>query len=251
MKKVFHILNGDCLAVQLKETSIDGKVIICREALISGDVKADSLRDFWELRAESISKDYSIEKEIYYEKTVSEFLKILDIPEGAEVNLWFEDDLFCQTNMWFCLFLLSEKENIKIYRVFPQVPSLEDHWKGFSLSDSEDLKKALQSRVECKGKDIELGVRLWKAYQNQDKSCLTLLSETQSGCFNLLKTVVDAYLNTFPENQTSTNPKIYIRELVDSGITDFNAVFEKFQQKFGIYGYGDLQVKKMYDTTAK
>ncbi|ROH96054.1 hypothetical protein EGI05_16215 [Chryseobacterium daecheongense] len=45
MEKIFHILNGDCLAEQLKETSIKGGVIICREALISGDIKANSLED--------------------------------------------------------------------------------------------------------------------------------------------------------------------------------------------------------------
>lgn len=251
MKKIFHILNGDCLAEQLKETSIAGEVIICREALISGDVKADSLEDFWKLRAESISGDYSIEKETYYEKTVSEFQKILNIPEHSEINLWFEDDLFCQTNMWFCLYLLSSKKNSRVYRIFPPIPENEDHWKGFSISSSEDLEKSLQSKVEFKEKDIELGINLWKAYQNQDKNSLSFLSENQSDGYNYLKEVIEAYFNTFPQNQTSTHPEIYVKELINAGLKDFKSVFEKFQQRFGIYGYGDLQVKKMYDKALK
>lgn len=251
MEKIFHILNGDCLAEQLKKISMEGEVIICRKALISGNVKADSLKDFWKLRAQFISKDYGIEKETYHEKTVSDFKKILSIPEKTEVNLWFEDDLFCQTNMWFCLYLLSGKKNIKICRVFPTISENEDHWKGFSGSNSEDLERSLQSRVEFEERDIELGVHLWKAYQNQDKNDLTLLSENQSNCFIFLKEVMEAYFNTFPENKTSTNPEIYVRKLIDNGFKDFKSVFEQFQQKFGIYGYGDLQVKKMYDNALK
>lgn len=251
MEKIFHILNGDCLAEQLKETSIKGGVIIFREALISGDIKANSLEDFWKLRAQFISQDYGINKEVYYEKTVAEFQKILNIPESAEVNLWFEDDLFCQTNMWFCLYLLSGNKNIKIFRVFPAISENEDHWKGFSRSSNEELEKSLQSRVKLEEKDIELGVNLWKAYQNQDKNSLTLLSETQSKCFNLLKEIIEAYFNTFPENKTSTNPEVYVKKLMDDGLKDFKQIFEKFQQKFGMYGYGDLQVKKMYDKVLK
>lgn len=247
MENIFHILNGDCLAGQLKETSIDGKVIICREALISGDVKASSLEGFWKLRAGFIAKEYHVDHENYYEKVVSEFQKIIDLPGNAEVHLWFEDDLFCQTNMWFCLFLLSDLKNIRIYRVYPRIPINKDHWKGFSLSNAKDLEESLHSKVELEEKDIQLGVHLWNAYQKQDMGRLIQLSEIQSGCFNKLKEVIEAYSNTFPENQTVSNPQVYIKELVDSGITDFNSVFEKFQQDFGIYGYGDLQVKKMYD----
>ncbi|MBB4806919.1 hypothetical protein HNP38_002215 [Chryseobacterium defluvii] len=247
MNPVFHILNGDCLAEQLKETSVGGEVIICREALVSGKVKADSLEDFWELRAEFISGEYGIEKETYYEKTVSEFQKIINIPEFSEVNLWFEDDLFCQINLWFCVFLLSKIKNIRMYLVFPLVSENEDHWRGFSLSDSKGLEESMQSRIEFREKDIQLGVNLWNTYQNDDRQQLIRLSENESDCFALLKPVIEAYCNTSPENITLTNPEVYIKNLVDNGIRDFSSVFKTFQQNLGIYGYGDLQVKKMYD----
>jgi hypothetical protein len=34
LNKIFNITNGDCLAEQLKETTISGEMIICREALV-------------------------------------------------------------------------------------------------------------------------------------------------------------------------------------------------------------------------
>lgn len=247
MKKIFHITNGDYLAEDLKNTSIGGEIIVCREALISGPLQSSSPDHLWEIRSEFISEEYEADRQSYYKKVVPEFQKIQDIPENAEVSLWFEDDLFCQVNMWFCLFLLSEKKNIRIFRVFPQVPSGEDHWKGFSLSGSHALEESYRLKAEFGEEDIRLGAHLWNAYKNRDKNQLQQLSENQSVCFRHLKDVIDAYFNTFPENTSLTNPEVFVKNLVETEARDFNFVFKKFQQKFGIYGYGDFQVKNMYN----
>lgn len=239
MKKKFNIYNGDYLAEELKKTSIEGERIVCREALVSGDLKADSLKEFWEVRAKSISEDYNVSKENYYEKSVSEFEKILNIPESSEVNLWFEDDLFCQVNMWFCVSLLSKIKDLKIYRIFPKTAS-ENHWKGFADSDNSVLEESLKSRVLFNENDIELALNLWKAYQNNDIDSLKQLSENQSDCFHFLKEVIESYINI--------NPEDFIKNQIENGLTDFDSVFKKFQEELGIFGFGDLQVKKIYES---
>jgi len=238
LKHIFHITNGDYLAESLKKTSIEGKVIVCREALVTGDLKADSLKEFWEIRAQSISEDYNVSKESYYEKTVSEFEKILNIPEGSKVNLWFEDDLFCQVNLWFCISSISEIKDLKLYRIFPK-SNAENLWKGFSDSDYSDLEKSLEYKVLFNEKDIKLAVNLWKAYQNNDLDSLKELSENQSDCFHFLKEVIDAYIHI--------NPEDFIKNQIENGLADFDSVFKKFQEELGIFGFGDLQVKKIYE----
>jgi hypothetical protein len=120
LNTIFNITNGDYLAGKLKHTTITGEIIICREALVTGSLQADYPDEFWKMRSAFISENYSDEKVNYYQKVVSEFEKIKNIPAHSEVNLWFEDDLFCQVNMWFCLTLLPKDRNIKIYRVFPK-----------------------------------------------------------------------------------------------------------------------------------
>jgi len=242
LKHIFHITNGDYLAEDLKKTSIEGNIIVCREALVSGNLKADSLEDFWEIRAKSISEDYNVSKESYYEKSVSEFEKILNIPEGSEVNLWFEDDLFCQVNLWFCVSLLSNRKGLKVYRVFPKT-NADNRWKGFSDSDNWDLEKSLESKVLFNKDDIELAVNLWKAYQNNDLDSLKQLSENQSDCFHFLKEVISTYINIKPEN--------FIRNQIENGIMDFGLVFKNFQEELGILGFGDLQVKSIYEKVLK
>jgi hypothetical protein len=242
LNKIFNILNGDYLADQLDKTTIEGEIIICREALITGDLQADNLEDLWKTRAESISKDYQVKKESYYKKVVSEFEKILHIPENSEVNLWFEDDLFCQVNMWFCLFLLSKNKGLKIYRIFPQTTK-ENNWKGFSVSDNFELEETATAKVLFNEKDIELGINLWKAYQKNDTDSLQKLSETPSDCFHFLNEVIDFYLNI--------NPDVFVKNLIKSGTKDFHLIFEKFQDELGIFGFGDLQVKSIYDRILK
>ncbi|WP_312767688.1 DUF1835 domain-containing protein [Epilithonimonas sp.] len=235
---MFHITNGDFLANDLNKTSIEGEIIVCREALVSGNLKADSLEEFWKIRAQSIAEDYNVSPESYYEKSVSEFEKILNIPEGSEVNLWFEDDLFCHVNLWFCVSLLSRIKNLKLYRIFP-IKDIENHWKGFSDSDNSDLEESLESKVLLSENDIELAENLWKAYQNNDISSLKQLSENQSDCFHFLNEVIDAYINI--------NPEDFIKNQIEFGFTDFDSVFKKFQEELGIFGFGDLQVKKIFE----
>lgn len=237
MNKIFNITNGDCLAEQLKETTIPGEMIICREALVTGSLQAENLDVFWKVRSEFIAENYGDTKENYYRKVVSECNKIMQIPEDSEVHLWFEDDLFCQVNMWFCLTLIPKDKNINIYRIFPKA-SKENQWKGFSDSDRFDLEEALTSKVLFKQKDLELGLNLWEAYQSNHQN-KKQLSEIQSDCFHFLPELITTYQDI--------NPKVFIKNLILNGITDFSEVFKKFREELGIFGFGDLQVKLIYD----
>ena len=97
--KTFHILNGDCLD-QRFPNDLDGEKIIWRECLIDGPV---SETNFFESRTKFIQENFGETKEGYSEKVLNEFEKIKNIPQNADVYFWFEDDLFCQVNLWFLL----------------------------------------------------------------------------------------------------------------------------------------------------
>lgn len=96
MKSQYHILNGDALKVQFPEV-LKGNIIVARECLI-GDVQGKNLEQFFHTRAQFISNFEDYNYDDYFQDTVSEFEKIRAIPENAVINLWFEDDLFCQVN---------------------------------------------------------------------------------------------------------------------------------------------------------
>jgi len=42
----YHILNGDCLAEQLKQTKVNHDFIVCRECLIEGPLNAEKSDEF-------------------------------------------------------------------------------------------------------------------------------------------------------------------------------------------------------------
>lgn len=243
----YHILNGDCLAEQLGQTSIDGKLIVCAECLIDGNLSGDTLSEFWETRATFISNSYSATKDEYFTKVVTAFDTILTLPEDAEVNLWFENDLFCQANMWFVMSLLSDRPPKTMYRIFPVIDNPIDEWKGFGASDTLALGKAYQSRVKINSEDIQLGASLWRAYKHGELETLKELSRQTSRAFQQLKDVVQAHIDRFPGGNQPGRPEIAIRQLIEHTSTDFGIVFTEFSKHHGIYGFGDNQVRQMFD----
>ena len=241
----YHILNGDCLADELKKTKLNQDFIIFRECLIVGDVDAPNIIEFWDKRSNFIASTYETTKEMYFEHTAKEFEKLNLLPDGAQLCLWFEDDLFCQVNMWFILSYLAEHPSLNLFRIFPVIVDEADKWKGFGKATPEQLEQAYDSKVKFSANDILLGKNLWKSYCSNNREHLGALSKTHSICFRYLEEVCQAQLDRFPDDGSLGRPHKLIKELIKSGKRDFDEVFYMFSNREGIYGFGDFQVKEM------
>lgn len=231
-----HVLPGDAQTETFNETGIEGEVVICRECLIEGPVTSADPDEFWKARAEFLSVDF----ESYAGKTIAEFEKLKNLTAGDEVNLWFEYELFCQSNMWFCLSLLRNTE-ADVYRVEPVVREDSEKWKGFGRLSAADLQKCYAARTKFEASDILLGAGLWDAYRNGGHQRLRELSNTDSRCFPYLKEVCDA------EIEKGFRPQQVLKEITASGITEFADIFPLFAERAGVYGYGDSQVKRILE----
>jgi hypothetical protein len=236
-----HILNGDALAKELAHAGFEGETIICRECLIDGPVNADGLFAFWKARAGYIARMYDEDPETYYRKVKAEFDKIERLPAHAEVNLWFENDLFCQTNMWFVISLLNRRGITRVFRVCPLQARGQRNWKGFGEHTQLDLRICFDEREPLAVGDFRLGEHLWNAYRTGNLEVLSLLSKSLSPSFPLLDEVCEAEV----ERKTHARPQQTLREIVDMGYTTFDDIFKKFSERDGVYGYGDLQVVHM------
>lgn len=232
-----HVLPGDSLVEAFEKANIEGEVVVCRECLIDVDFAAENLTDFWRARENYLGAVYPDSGNFYAEQVKPEFEKLLKADAEDEVNLWFEYELFCQTNMWFCLWLLRDKR-ASVFRVAPVVRAENDLWKGFGGLSESDLKKCFAQRFEFTEQDIALGANLWEAFQNKDFGKLKQLSETESECFPYLKHVCQAAV------ELESRPKKRLREII-SEETDFRQVFQKFNETEGVYGFGDAQVKRI------
>ncbi|HEV7350147.1 DUF1835 domain-containing protein [Telluribacter sp.] len=245
----FHILNGDSLLESFPRQEIDGECIVARECLVVGDVGGTFPTEFWNNRAQYIQATYGEGTYTYYERVVAEFEKIQAIPPGSEVNLWFEEDLFCQVNLWFCLsLLLPRAKDLTLYIVKPFDQDGQPEWRGFGAMDSQDLVTAFQQRQAISLADVHLLASCWKAYQQDDRIRLKELGGRYSEVFPYLPLVCQAHLDRFPEGGQPGRPQQVLRAIkAEKQTDDFATIFSEFFRREGIYGFGDSQVRQLLE----
>ncbi len=237
---IYHVLPGDSLAGEFKNTDIEGDVIVCRKCLIVGPVDAETPFEFWDERARFILSEYGEDEIEFHERVADELEKLVDIEADDEVNLWFEYELFCSVNMWFCLSQLRDS-GAAVYRVEPVMLTAEDRWKGFGTAEADDLQKYFDTRKYLNIEDIELGGGLWDAYRRKDHKQLKDLATKTSDRFPYLSEVVNAAIDK------DTKPKQILKDILAEGVTEFPDIFIEFTKRAGVYGYGDLQVERLMD----
>ncbi|MCB0647502.1 MAG: hypothetical protein KDC49_12625 [Saprospiraceae bacterium] len=243
---VYHVLNGDALAYSFPETRLRGEIIVAREALVDGDVSGESLADFWSVRANFLGVD----SDEYHQKTVSEFNRILEAPPYSTFYMWFEYDLFCQVNMWFVLSLIQQVGlETSVYVVYPSHLDRDSthFWNGFGPASTYDLIDCFERKLLLSKEEILLGHQLWYAYKNDNLDVLTSLSKKSSSAFPYLRDVVNAHIDRFPKDGQKGRPEKVIEEIVQNVSTEFPTVCREFWKRESIYGFGDTQVKTIYD----
>ncbi|PYT01936.1 MAG: DUF1835 domain-containing protein [Acidobacteria bacterium] len=238
---ILHVLPGDSLVETFNASSIEGEVAVCRECLVEGDVSGETLPEFWENRARFLSGRYDATADDYHETVVHEFAKLTAVQSGSEINLWFEYELFCQANMWFCLSLIANSTS-DIFRVAPATLSEDAIWDGFGNMTPDNLRDCFAKRIKLTADDIKLGADLWAAYREQDAARLAELSTHEPITFPKLKDVTMAAI------EKETLPRQILDQIVREGKSDFGDIFLEFKSRAGVYGYGDSQVRNLLST---
>lgn len=242
----WHILNGDALREQFQAWKIPGQTLVMRECLVEGPVAGED--DFWSQRKAFISEAYAASSHEYDQWVTTELAKFATMTSDAEVNLWFEDDLFCQANLWFVLHY-QHKLGIRqrLYRVFPVVADSLRRWMGFGGSDATALLQGFEGRVPIGEADLNLACQLWEAYSQADFPRLVALSHSPSPCFHDLEAVVAAHVARFPAHGGLGRPERTLQAILAQGHHSFGEIFKEFSLREGIYGFGDTQVRRMLE----
>ena len=235
---IYHVLPGDSLAAEFKKANIDGDIIVCRECLIVGPIDAETPFEFWDERARFILTEYGEDEIEFHEGVADELEKLTDLDADAEVNLWFEYELFCSVNMWFCISRLKDS-GAAVYRVEPSVLSMEDRWSGFGKLTADDLKECFDERKYLSAADITLGADLWGGYRKNDTEQLRELGRSTSDRFPYLAEVCEAAI------EKNNKPKQILGGIIAEGIIEFHDIFPEFTRRAGVFGYGDLQVERL------
>lgn len=234
MIKQYHILNGDALLDRINHLFQD-EFIVCREALIEGPL---GIENFNEKRANFLG----VSVDEYNKISSSQFERIKSITENSEVNLWFEDDLFCQCNLWFVInLLLSIPLKANVYLVRPT----SDSWIGFGSMDESQFAKAYQNRTLLSREQLLSFQNLWQLYSTESNDKLIQTARNLKSIIPRIENVVQAHLDRLAPNNRPLKTLRKIMEINDD--KSFPAVFSEFSKQEGIYGFGDTSVKRMYN----
>ena len=238
----FHVLNGDALKEQFPPT-ITGDIIVIRECLVDGPVTGNNVDDLLANRAKYLNKTYRVSFDEYQKKTIKEFEKFKKIKKDSTVNLWFEDDLFCQVHLWFTAHILYECYHAPDVHLIRPTSSIQ---YGFGGMNSLSLKSAFLDRKKISTETlIKLG-KMWLAYQRGSFSNLITLAEELEDGFSFLMEVVTAHIERFPNNISLGRPEETLQGIIrELETTEFVPVFQEFTKRESIYGFGDIQVKRM------
>jgi len=242
MKNIYHILNGDSLKEQFPE-NVPGKTIVTRECLVDGTIEGTSQDKFFEHRAKFISETHGCSIEDYYKITVSQFEEMQSIPANSEINLWFEDDLFCQVNFWFVMSLLNnKKKNYQYYLIRP----LNGHEYSFGSMGKKELSLAYTQKIELT--HLDKITQLWSLYQNKDFDTIIHIAKKLEGKYPFILKAIQAHIQRIPTKNSYGRPiDSLIGIIQDLQTEDFKTVFREFLKREPIYGFGDLQVEKMLE----
>ena len=238
---IYHVLPGDAQVDAFKQSGIEGEILVCREALVEGDVSGDTLDEFFINRAAFHNSTSDEDPANYNANVASQFRKLDDLSDVDEVNLWFEYELFCSVNLWFCCELLSPT-GAAVYRVEPVHRAASDLWEGFGGADADTIRLCYGSRKKLTVEDLGLGAALWRAFRLADNDELLRLSDTVSPAFPYLKEICDAAV------QRGHRPAEVVAEIKSEGTIDPGRLFTEFRRRAGIYGLGDSQVRRLADT---
>lgn len=243
-----HILNGDALKDRFPK-SISGQLACMRECLVEGPVDEKDLSLFFQLRAEFISSTYSeCTLEDYFSFTVAEMEKLKTISPSTEIFLWFEDDLFCQTNFWF---LVTYIQQIGVKNpLFLVRPKIHSPWGFGSLSD-QDLELALDQSIPIDRHRQEISA-LWRAYQANDLHELRTLAKQLQQNYPFISDAVHAHLERIPTKNSLGKPSEILIDIIRELQTDdFGPLFQEFCRRAPIYGFGDSQVQRLLSCIPK
>lgn len=250
----YHVLNGDALLDRFMRSDIEGEVVICREMLIDGPAKAPDFEKFWQLRKDFLGETMMVSKEEYTSRIIDEFERLKAIEKKDEVNLWFGYDLYCQANMWFAVYYLSHCPSKEISIVYPSYLKNDKIYEDFGNATVNDLMFCYANRVKLKDTDLTFILSLWNAYSKQDLIRLELLSQNHFDPIPNLNELLLAHKNRFLYYEGMNKPERILYSIIldlkaARKAYTFDKVFPLFFIQGGIYGWGDDQVRKMYDKT--
>lgn len=244
---MLHILDGESSAGTLAHSEVPGEKFAWREALIDGPSPAGVEDDEWlNLRARHLAGNYELEFQQCLHHLQQQRAMLQTLGDHDEVILWFEHDLFCQSNLlyllnWCAQNQVASKTKLSLICI-DRFPGIED-FRGLGQLDPEQLASLFPLRHAVTQAELDTATTAWAAYRAPQPTTLTALIKTDLSSLPFLKRALELHLARFP---ATTNGLGLIEntalQLIADGLTSFGELFRRFVELQPVYGLGDLQL---------
>ncbi|HVZ38806.1 MAG TPA: hypothetical protein VHI13_05985 [Candidatus Kapabacteria bacterium] len=240
---ILNIHNGDVSANAARSAGIPGDHVPWRESLVTGRASAGLGRAEWiAIRAQHLSNAYGADMQRCSEEMIA-MEEMLDAsPAFDELVLWFDDDLFCQTILWY---LLSRLESMQFEQTIVtnagriSHPLADDPPEGTMGRSPEEI---FALRTELPAELIAEGARHWRAYGSAEPTDLDAAFHLPSPTSARAQHAMFAHMLRYPSTHNGLN---HIETLVITDLDEptlFPDVFRRICNSGISFGYGDCQL---------
>ncbi|MDV7186260.1 DUF1835 domain-containing protein [Lutibacter sp. TH_r2] len=256
MDNILHVVNGDSTAKILKESNIQGDILVWHEMLCEGPLDKEVGSDtFWMNRYNFFKNEFNVERLEYFDKTIKKIVQLEDLEGVNEVVLWFEYDLFCQINLLAtCSYLLKNyRKDVTYSLVCVGYEKGKDKLQTLSDYTSEEYPKLLENKIKITKANLEFTDKCWEVYVKNNKEELQNY-KFKNPKFWYLPKAIEQHLKRFPlENGLNEIQNKILQIIQANSFSEKEIVRELllWQNAETVYGFGDLQyfnyLKKLSD----
>ena len=242
---MLHIHNGDSSANMAKESSLPGEHFAWRESLVTGPTPAQISGEEWRrVRAQHLSEAYGVDLQECERELLGQEQKLSSVGEDEEVVLWFEHDLFCQTNLLYLLnwFAQQGTGNTKLSLIcIGEFPGKEN-FRGLGELNAEQMASLFPGRQQVTTSQLKLAESAWQAYCSPDPTNIENLIRSDTSALPFLGRALQVHLRRFPSTKNGLG-SIEGRglEIIHGGRIVWIDVFRGFGDAEPDYGLGDAQ----------
>ena len=195
------------------------------------------------VRAQHLSEAYGVDLQECERGLLDQEKKLSSFEEHEEVVLWFEHDLFCQTNLFYLLnwFAQEDTGSIKLSLICIGAFPGKENFRGLGELNAEQMASLFPGRQQVTAAQLRLAELAWQAYRSPHPGEIEKVVQADS-TLAFLGPALRAHLRRFPSTKNGLGSiENKGLELIHGGSKTFMDLFPRFGDAEPIYGLGDAQ----------
>lgn len=198
---MLHLVNGDAAAGVLARSGLPGETAVWRDILVEGPVAGGAVAPAaMPGRVAYLAERLAIDPDGYRRVSDEQEAALARAADHDEVVLWFEQDLFCAVNLWYCLARLAVRPPARLSLIFPETAAV----RGLGATAPGDLAALFATRRLLGADVVAAGGAAWAAYASPEPAAMERLLGGEAP-LPFLTAAARAHLGRLPSTRDGLN----------------------------------------------